>query len=188
MIARRSTLTRLVRGLTAGVLAALLIGGCVPAGPAAHPGPQVVAAENFWGSIAAQVGGTHVNVTSIIANPNTDPHDYEPTVADGRALATSRLVIVNGVGYDPWAQRLLAANPDPRRIVLDVGRLAGVAAGGNPHQWYSPSVVHAVIAKLAADLAAADPANAADYAAQGRAVDTVAFARYDALVAAIRSK
>src|ERR1700761_3870928 len=64
---------------------------------------QVVAAENFWGSIASQIGGTHVRVTSIITNPNTDPHSYEPTVADAKIIAGAQLVIENGIGYDPWA-------------------------------------------------------------------------------------
>src|SRR5712691_8187923 len=100
--------------------------------------PNVVAAENFWGSIAAQLGGDRVEVTSIIDNPNADPHEYEPTTADARSLASATFVIVNGIGYDPWADRLLAANPVPGRAVLDVGTLVGAPAGGNPHRWYSP--------------------------------------------------
>src|SRR5438132_2607492 len=100
--------------------------------------PQVVAAENFWGSIAAQLGGSKVHVTSVISSPATDPHDYEPTAADGRLLAGARMAIVNGIGYDPWAGKLLASNPVSGRIVLTVGDLVGIPAGGNPHQWYSP--------------------------------------------------
>ena len=72
---------------------------------------RVVAAENFWGSIAAQLGGDRATVDSIITNPNQDPHSYEPTASDARRLATAQLVIVNGVGYDPWAPKLLSANP-----------------------------------------------------------------------------
>jgi len=71
---------------------------------------QVVAAENFWGSIASQVGGVHAHVLSIITNPNTDPHSYEPTATDARTLAASQLVIENGIGYDPWVQKLLSAD------------------------------------------------------------------------------
>src|ERR1043166_3384200 len=92
---------------------------------------RVVAAENFWGSIAAQLGGDRVQVTSVIDNPNADPHDYEPTAADARSIAAARFVIVNGIGYDPWADRLLAANPVTGRDVLDVGKLVGIAVGGN---------------------------------------------------------
>ncbi|MBV9730786.1 MAG: zinc ABC transporter substrate-binding protein, partial [Pseudonocardiales bacterium] len=91
-----------------------------------------MAAENFWGSIATQVGGEHVTVNSIITNPDTDPHSYEPTPADGRALATAQYVIENGIGYDPWAAKLVDANPAPARLVLNVGDLVGVKEGGNP--------------------------------------------------------
>ena len=88
--------------------------------------PKVVAAENFWGSIAAPLGGDRVDVSSIIRNPNADPHDYEPTTGDARLMASARFIIVNGIGYDPWADRLLAANPVSGRSVLNVGRLVGV--------------------------------------------------------------
>src|ERR1700758_1263495 len=78
---------------------------------ASSAGPvQVVAAENFWGSIAAQVGGSHVDVTSIIVDPNADPHAYEPTTQDARTVADAQYVIYNGVGYDPWMDKLLQAN------------------------------------------------------------------------------
>ena len=86
---------------------------------------EVTAAENFWGSIAAQLGGSKVAVTSIIVNPDTDPHSYEPTAADGVAIARSQMAIVNGIGYDTWASKLLAANPSSGRAVLDVGHLLG---------------------------------------------------------------
>src|SRR6266446_3243148 len=107
--------------------------------------PSVVAAENFWGSIASQLGGDRVTVTSIIDNPNADPHDYEPTAEDARLMATANFVIESGVGYDSWAQRLLDANPVSGRDVLDVGTLVGEPTGGNPHRWYSPSDVQRVI-------------------------------------------
>src|SRR5947209_10252719 len=111
-------------------------------------GLQVVAAESSWGSIAAQLGGSRVHVTSVITSPATDPHDYEPTAVDARALAGAQLVIVNGIGYDPWAPKLLAANPVEGRIVLTVGDLVGIKAGGNPHRWYSPGNVEQVIATI----------------------------------------
>src|ERR1700757_3514022 len=71
---------------------------------------RVVAAENFWGSIATQLGGTHVTVTSVITSPDTDPHDYEPTAQDGRAIAGAQYVIFNGLGYDTWASKAVDAN------------------------------------------------------------------------------
>src|SRR6266542_6970775 len=104
-------------------------------------GLQVVTAENFWGSIASQLGGDRVHVTSVITSPATDPHAYEPTAADARTMAGAKLAIVNGIGYDPWAEKLIAANPVHGRIVLNVGDLVGIAPGGNPHRWDSPTDV-----------------------------------------------
>jgi zinc/manganese transport system substrate-binding protein len=88
----------------------------------------VAASINAWGSILKQLGGTHVTETSLIINPNTDPHDYEPTPADGRVIAGSKLFVENGIGYDPWAQQSVEANPDPSRVVLDVGQLTPASA------------------------------------------------------------
>jgi zinc/manganese transport system substrate-binding protein len=99
------------------------------------------ASINAWGSILDQLGGTHVKTTSLISNPDTDPHAYEPTPADGRVIATASLFVENGIGYDSWAAKAVAADPDPSRTVIDVGELTGTPNGGNPHRWYSPSVV-----------------------------------------------
>jgi zinc/manganese transport system substrate-binding protein len=120
---------------------------------------HVVAAENVWGSIAAQLGGDRVQVTSVITNPGTDPHDYEPTAADARTLAGAQLLIETGIGYDPWAAKLAAANPVDGRIVLDVGDLVGIEPGGNPHRWYSPADVQRVIAAIVAGYRRLDPAD-----------------------------
>src|SRR5260221_13904691 len=98
------------------VVVALAVAGCSSSGSGAT-GPssggkiQVVAAENFWGSIASQVGGEHVPVTSIISSPDTDPHDYEPTTNDGRTIALAPNVVFNGVRYDAWAGQAIDANP-----------------------------------------------------------------------------
>src|SRR6266542_5932881 len=124
-------------------------------------GLQVVAAENFWGSIASQVGGDRVHVTSVITSPATDPHDYEPTAADARTMAGAGMVIANGIGYDPWAGKLIAANPVHGRVVLTVGDLVGVKSGGNPHRWYSPSNVQSVIAEIVRDYTTLEPKDAA---------------------------
>ncbi|HVB63916.1 MAG TPA: zinc ABC transporter substrate-binding protein, partial [Nitrolancea sp.] len=108
-------------------------GASTVASPTALP---VVAAENFWGSIASQLGGDRVNVTSLITNPNTDPHDYEPKPAEARTIADARYVILNGAGYDPWMQSLIDANPTSGRTILNVGDLVGKKSGDNPHLWY----------------------------------------------------
>src|SRR2546426_187682 len=117
--------------LLAGLAAAVVLAGCSTASPAAQPPAStgqgssvklvVVAAENFWGSLASQLGGDHAEVTSVINNPDADPHDYEPTPADGRTVATAQYVIINGVGYDPWAPKLVEANPGTNRTVLTIG-------------------------------------------------------------------
>ncbi|MDT0453393.1 metal ABC transporter solute-binding protein, Zn/Mn family [Streptomyces hesseae] len=149
---------------------------------------QVVAAENFWGSIAAQLGGDHVHVTSIIANPDADPHDYEPTAADARAVAGAQYAIVNGVGYDTWADKLLAANPGSGRAELKVGDLVGVKPGGNPHRWYAPADVHKVIDKITEDFKKADPADAAYFDQRKKDFEAKDLAAYDKLISDIKGR
>ncbi|HEY5262576.1 MAG TPA: zinc ABC transporter substrate-binding protein, partial [Solirubrobacteraceae bacterium] len=152
---------------------------------------RVVAAENFWGSIAAQLGGADVEVRSVIVNPNTDPHSYEPTAANARTMAASEMAIVNGIGYDEWASHLLAvgrAGAENERVVLDVGSLLGYKAGDNPHQWYSPTHVHAAIDRIVADYDKLRPADASYFAQRRRAFETVGLAHYNALLAQIRAR
>ncbi|GAA3369849.1 metal ABC transporter solute-binding protein [Streptomyces antimycoticus] len=146
-----------------------------------------MAAENFWGSIAQQLGGSHVHVKSIIDNPAADPHDYEPTAADGRAVATARYTIVNGIGYDPWADKLLSANPDNDRTGLKVGDLVGVRPGGNPHRWYSPADVRKVIEKITADYKKIAPADADYFDARKKTYLATTLATYNRLVSGIKS-
>lgn len=147
----------------------------------------VVAAENFWASVARQLGGLHVRVVSIITNPNADPHSYEPTVSDAKAVALARLVIENGIGYDPWLPRLLAAD-NGGQAVLDVGRLLGVPDGGNPHRWYNPADVRVVIGRLTADYSKIDPRDRSYFLSRQRWFETIALRRYDDLIAEIRAK
>jgi zinc/manganese transport system substrate-binding protein len=149
---------------------------------------QVVAAENFWGSIAAQLGGDRVHVTSVITSPATDPHDYEPTSADARTMAGAQLAIVNGIGYDPWADKLLSANPVHGRIVLTVGDLVGIKPGGNPHRWYSPPDVQKVIDEIVRDYSKLDLKDAGFFKQQRARFANQGLARYRRLVATIRRK
>jgi zinc/manganese transport system substrate-binding protein len=189
-MARSRRVSALARACVALALAATgtLAAGCTtPATTASDTRLQVVAAENMWGSIAQQLGGSRVHVTSIIDNPNTDPHDYEPTVADARAIADARLVVLNGAGYDPWVEHLVAASLDASRVVVNVGTLAGVAAGGNPHLWYSSEDVSLVVARITADYVRLDPANAAYYEQRRRTFESVTLVRYHALVSEIRA-
>jgi zinc/manganese transport system substrate-binding protein len=148
---------------------------------------SVVAAENFWGSLAGQLGGVHAKVTSVIRNPDADPHDYEPTAADGRTIASARVVIVNGVGYDAWASKLVAANESSARTVLDIGDLVGAKAGDNPHRWYAPDDVRRVVEAITADYKQADPADAAFFDAQHDMVLDTSLKPYFDTIAQIRT-
>jgi zinc/manganese transport system substrate-binding protein len=148
---------------------------------------QVVAAEDFWGSIASQLAGNRGTVQSIIVNPTTDPHSYEPTPADARTLASSTVAIVNGIGYDTWASRLLAADSGGPAVVT-VGDILGLSAGDNPHQWYSPSSVRRVVAAIVAAFDKVDPANARYFATRMHLFEATDLARYDALLAEIRHR
>lgn len=149
---------------------------------------QVVAAENFWGSIASQVGGSHVHVTSIIVDPNADPHSYEPTAADTRTVVQAQYVIVNGAGYDPWADKLLQANPVSGRKELNVGDFNGKHEGDNPHMWYNPDYVTAVVNKIRDDLKALDPSDASAFDQSAQAFLTTGLKQYHDLIAAIKAK
>src|SRR2546425_8991696 len=137
----------------------------------------VVAGESFWGSIAAQLGGSKVTVESVVTDPNADPHEYESSPNDARAFAEARLVILNGAGYDTWGQKLLDANPSTRRTVLDVSVLVGKKQGDNPHFWYNPAFVTEVADGISEDYRRIDAADAA-YFDQRRAQLTIALEPY----------
>ncbi|TDR82237.1 metal ABC transporter solute-binding protein, Zn/Mn family [Paludibacterium purpuratum] len=123
----------------------------------------VVAAENFYGDLVQQVGGPHVQVTSIMNNPDQDPHLFEASVSTARALSAARLVIYNGMDYDPWMTKLLTAARAQGRAEIVVGRLLGKRSGDNPHLWYDPATMPTVARAIAARLQAVDPAHSADY-------------------------
>ena len=124
---------------------------------------SVVAAENFYGDVAQQTGGDNVAVTSILSNPDQDPHLFEASPSTAKALAGAKVVIVNGADYDPWMEKLLKANKTPGRKEILAAALAGKKAGDNPHLWYNPATVKAVAKRLSIDLASIDPAHKADY-------------------------
>jgi zinc/manganese transport system substrate-binding protein len=175
------------------VLMLVALAGCATkahttAGSGSATVVNVVAAENFWGSLAEQLGGAHVKVTSIINSPDADPHDYEATPADGRAIAGAGLVIVNGVGYDPWASKLVDTNPAGSRTLLNVGDLVGVKAGGNPHRWYSPDDVRKVIDQITADLKKIDAADAGYFDSQHDTVLKTNLKGYFDAIDAIKAK
>jgi len=139
---------------------------------------QVVAGENFWGSLVSQIGGTHVNVTSIVNDPNTDPHEYESNSADARAITNACFVIVNGAGYDTWALNIIAAANTPHQTVLNVQMLLGQPVDANPHFWYSPYFVNTTVRAMYKDLVAIDPADSGYFRQQYASLNSSLWTSY----------
>ncbi|MCW2936373.1 MAG: cation transporter substrate-binding protein [Actinomycetia bacterium] len=168
-----------------GALGALTGPGAGPGSPEAAGGPTAstgpaatrsadlitaVAAENQYGEIIAQVGGRYVSVSSLLTNPNTDPHTFEASPQVAREVASARLVIQNGLGYDSFMNSIEAASPGHGRSVITVQQLLHLpGTTANPHLWYSPATMPKVAEAVAADLAAIDPAHAAYYRANAAA-------------------
>jgi zinc/manganese transport system substrate-binding protein len=161
--------TVLTMKAAAAALALLLTLGHGASVTAAEDKIAVVAAENFYGDIARQIGGNRTAVVSIMNNPDQDPHLFETTPATVRQIAGAQLVILNGGNYDPWMEKLLAAAPRPTRTVLNVAQLTGRKAGDNPHVWYDPATMPAVASAIADALSKADAPHAADYATRLKA-------------------
>jgi zinc/manganese transport system substrate-binding protein len=124
---------------------------------------HVVAAENFYGDIAKQIGGPNVKVTSILSNPDQDPHLFEASPSVARSLSGAQIVIYNGIDYDPWMADLLSASKAPDRKAIVVADLIGKKSGDNPHIWYDPATMVALAEAMKDALVAADPANKAEY-------------------------
>jgi zinc/manganese transport system substrate-binding protein len=172
----------------AASIAALAVTGCTPSGGSEAGGRlRVVAAENTWGSIAAQLGGDRVQVTSIVSAPNADPHDYSSTPQDARAVYQASYVLVNGAGYDAWADKLVGASTAPGRRILDIARLLGRRRGENPHFWYDPGAVERVADRISSDYARLDSANSGYYRAR-RAAFERDLSAYRGRISAIRSR
>ncbi|HEY8999243.1 MAG TPA: zinc ABC transporter substrate-binding protein [Candidatus Saccharimonadales bacterium] len=127
---------------------------------------QIVAGENFWGSLVSQLGGNKVNVTSVVSDPNADPHEYESNTKTARAFTTANYVILNGAGYDSWGDKLLSSSSNPQRKTLNVATLLGKKDGDNPHFWYNPAYVNKVIVQMDSDLISLEPSQKAYFEAQ----------------------
>jgi zinc/manganese transport system substrate-binding protein len=148
---------------------------------------EVVAAENFYGNVAQQIGGDRVPVVSILNNPEQDPHLFEVSPAVIRQVAAAQVVLYNGAGYDPWVEQVLGATAKPGRVAIVAADLMHRKSGDNPHLWYDPATMPAVARALAAALAAADPAHKDDYAAR-LATFLASLSPLNAKIAAIRDK
>jgi zinc/manganese transport system substrate-binding protein len=130
----------------------------------AHADPiKIVAAENFYGDVARQIGGPVVSVTSILSNPDEDPHLFEVSPSVGRDVSAARIVIYSGIDYDTWMVKLLSAARSANRKVIDVAELVGRKDGDNPHIWYDPATMAALANALCETLIAEDPAHKAGY-------------------------
>ena len=169
--------------LAAGALA-LAFGQTAFAADARIP---VVAAENFYGDVVRQLGGDRVDVTSILSNPDQDPHLFEASPKTARALQNASLVVYNGADYDPWMAKLLAASNNAKRTVIVAADLTGKKSGDNPHLWYAPSTMPAVARAVNAALVAADPSHKPAYDANlAKFLDSLK--PIDAKVAGLRTR
>ncbi len=150
--------------MTLAVVAAMTGCSSTPSGRSASGRLSVVAAENFWGDLATQIGGDHVDVVSLISSPDADPHLFEPGTRDGYEVAQAAVVIVNGANYDPFMDRLLAATPAAHRTVVRVSDVLHVTGSDpNPHLWYDTPALPTVVNAIATAFSTADPAHAAAY-------------------------
>jgi zinc/manganese transport system substrate-binding protein len=145
------------------LLAGAALATAIIARPASADPVNIVAAENFYGDVATQIGGGDVAVTSILSNPDQDPHLFEASPSTAKSLVDAKIVIMNGADYDPWMEKLLKANKVSGRKEIIVATLADKKAGDNPHLWYNPTTVKAVAKKLSAELASLDPTHKGDY-------------------------
>ena len=155
-------------------LAALLVAVPLLTGTAARAEDKltIVAAENFYGDLARQIGGSNVTVTSILSNPDDDPHLFETSPSTARTIADAKIIIYNGADYDPWMDKLLSASTSKDRTTIVAADLIGKKSGDNPHLWYDPATLPAIAKALSADLAKRDPANATHYEANLKAFQT----------------
>ena len=129
-----------------------------------------IGAENEYADVIAQVGGKYVQASSIMSNPNTDPHTFEASPAIAREISNAKLIVQNGVGYDNWAATIENAAPGDGREVLNVQQLLGLPdSTPNPHLWYDPATMPKVAGAIAADLGQIDPAHASYYKANAAA-------------------
>ncbi len=124
---------------------------------------KIVAAENFYGGIAQQIAGKNAVVSSILTDPNQDPHEFTSNAETAKSVADADIVIYSGISYDPWMDRLLATGGKPNRVVIKVSDLIGAKEGDNPHIWYDPRTMPALAAKLAEALSKASPDQAISF-------------------------
>ncbi len=135
----------------------------IPLTPASATSVKILAAENFYGDVAKQIGGNLVEVNSVLSNPDQDPHLFEASPSVARQVADAQIVIYSGLGYDAWMEQLLSASPSAKRDVIVAADPAKFKDGDNPHIWYDVDVMRRVAGMVTEKLVALDGANAASY-------------------------
>lgn len=124
---------------------------------------QIVASTNVWGDIATQIGGDHVNVTSILSDPEADPHLFESDARTASKVASAQIVITNGLGYDEFMDKLLDVAPDSNRTILTASTIMSAKSDANPHLWYDLVRVPQVAVAIQDKLMDIDPVHADEY-------------------------
>ena len=154
-------------------LAALAASGCTSSSASTRAGViSAIGAESEYANVLSQIGGRYVQVSSILDNPNTDPHTFEASTSVAKEVSQAQLIVQNGVGYDTFMNRIEAATPDSARKVITVQHVLGLPGSTpNPHLWYDPRTMPAVARVMAADLSALQPAHAAYFRANLKAFD-----------------
>ncbi|HUZ42125.1 MAG TPA: zinc ABC transporter substrate-binding protein [Acidimicrobiales bacterium] len=167
---------RRVAGFVAVVLASL---GSIPGQASAATANTkarvitAVGAESEYANVLSQIGGKYVVVSSILNNPNTDPHAYEVTTSVAEEVSRALLIVQNGVGYDSFMNRIEAASPNSRRKLIVVQKVLGLPANTpNPHLWYDPKTMPKVAKAMAKDLGELDPGQTSYFQDNLRTFDT----------------
>ncbi|WP_438392057.1 metal ABC transporter solute-binding protein, Zn/Mn family [Caballeronia sp. DA-9] len=173
-----------VPAISCAVIAAAVLLGSATAASAAPAVIKAVGVENEYADVISQIGGQYVEVTAIETDPNTDPHTFEVNPKVAGQIAAADLVIKNGIGYDAWADKIIAAAPNSKRKVIDVQHLLGLPdSTRNPHLWYDPKTMPAVAEEIAADLSALNPAQASYFQANEKKFDASLKPWLDAIAA-----
>jgi zinc/manganese transport system substrate-binding protein len=167
----------------AALAIALVASGCAADPPAAAAGTIVaVGAEDQYTSVISQVGGRYVSATSVMSNPNTDPHTFEASAQVAAQVSNASIVVQNGLGYDSFMSKIEAAAPNAKRVVISAQKVLGLPdSTPNPHLWYSPKTMPAVAAQIVAELIKLQPGHAAYFKANLATFDAAVTKWTDAL-------
>src|SRR5689334_13165663 len=139
-------------------------------GPCPTTPITVLAVENFYANLVNEIGGQCVSTTTILSDPNADPHDFQPTAGDVRLFHSAQLVVENGLGYDDFSDKVLATLSTPP-VVINAGDVLDLQVGANPHVWYSPGYIDQIRAAVLDELEQLNPQASAYYEAQSAALD-----------------